>query len=125
MFRIGNTFYEGQTGIVFCNISDPESLEEFIEKMGGEKIRERVSAVVEKKAKENALSPRYTCPDEKLSDVFTTIKQTAGRRKTEEQRTAEREAERKLQKLMNAHKFEQAVQLMGEQIAAGMTVSNI
>lgn len=67
LFCYKGHIYEGQTGIRFCSESEGAALDDFIEKHGG---LESVLKVIANTAARFGLSPRYTRPDEKKSEIF-------------------------------------------------------
>ena len=67
LFSYKDRIYEGQTGIKLCSWDEGAALNDFVSKHGG---LESVKKVIADTVALIGLSPRYTRPDEKKSEVF-------------------------------------------------------
>jgi len=67
LFRYKKNVYEGRSGAGFISESELPNLDKKIEAMGG---IEKLNEIIAQMLKKTGLSPRYTRPDERKSDVF-------------------------------------------------------
>ena len=67
IFSYNGAAYEGRCGIRLCSADEIDNLGTRIDKIGGiDKLQERIKQTIG----QHGLSPRYTRPDEKKSDIF-------------------------------------------------------
>ena len=71
LFEYDKALYEGQTGLKIHDKVDLPGLKDRIEAIGG---MEKLQTIIEDNINRNGLSPRYTRPDEKKTEVFPSHK---------------------------------------------------